>query len=668
MAVCLVMIVKNEAKILPRCLRSARPHIDHWLIVDTGSSDETVEVVRRELEGIPGQCVGRPWVNFGLNRSEAFGLARRIVADREHTWALLLDADHELIDEGFDRSALSADGYLLLQRDGGLEYPNLRLLRMDYDRQCVGSTHEFWHVPEGTKLCVTLRIVDHQDGASHGEKFQRDRELLMAELRKNPESERAVFYLGQTLEGLGHPATEDLYRLRASMGGYEEERWIARYRAARTGLERDGQRIELARTLGKRFAGMEHSTAVAEMLAAAAENPQRAEPLWHLARYYRRANQPALGHVFAKRARAIRRPESALFLEHWVYDVGIDQELAVACYYAGDVEEGAAACERLEHAGDGFGRGNAHWYASPLGGVSHALEVPEQLRTFDGVLYHCSNPSLTEGSAVVRLVNYDQQGGKQYLSRGAGEQIRTRNAVIDESGVHLLDDRLPEDWPESSILGLEDLRLCRHDGAVWFTATCCQTPHAPGRPQVVLGRIDTSVWRVDHLTPIAYGRSDREKNWLPFSEDGHLYLVYSLSPLVVLEVEPMTGEVLGLAKCAPWTAPGRFRGSAGPVRVGDYHIAVSHDVAYLDSGNVYTHRFVAWHPREDQFYVSGPFLLEHRGIEYCAGMVRDGVLLRLSYGVEDRAARVLSISVERVLDMLGIGRPTQENAWPEPKK
>src|SRR6478609_6096449 len=87
----LSMIVKNEEAVLARCLASVKSLISHWVIVDTGSTDRTREVARQALEGIPGEVVGRPWKNFGHNRSEALELAR------EHgDYMLVIDADDTL--------------------------------------------------------------------------------------------------------------------------------------------------------------------------------------------------------------------------------------------------------------------------------------------------------------------------------------------------------------------------------------------------------------------------------------------------------------------------------------------------------------------------------------------------------------------------------------------
>src|ERR1035437_5250031 len=84
----LVMIVKDGGDLLSACLASAKPYLSHYAIIDTGSSDDSPERIVRELDGIPGELVQMPWVNFGVCRSAAFRLAKG-TADL----LLALDAD-----------------------------------------------------------------------------------------------------------------------------------------------------------------------------------------------------------------------------------------------------------------------------------------------------------------------------------------------------------------------------------------------------------------------------------------------------------------------------------------------------------------------------------------------------------------------------------------------
>jgi len=70
---CLNMIVKNESKIITRLLTSVLPIIDCYCVCDTGSTDNTVELIESffKARNIPGRVVYEPFKNFAHNRNFA---------------------------------------------------------------------------------------------------------------------------------------------------------------------------------------------------------------------------------------------------------------------------------------------------------------------------------------------------------------------------------------------------------------------------------------------------------------------------------------------------------------------------------------------------------------------------------------------------------------------
>ena len=98
------MIVKDEAHIVHEALECTRGLIDTYCIVDTGSSDNTIEAIRNfyKPHGIEGEIHERPWVDFGTNRSQALDLCRG-----KMDYILVIDAD--------DRMTFPEDGRAQLE-------------------------------------------------------------------------------------------------------------------------------------------------------------------------------------------------------------------------------------------------------------------------------------------------------------------------------------------------------------------------------------------------------------------------------------------------------------------------------------------------------------------------------------------------------------------------
>ena len=75
---CLNMIVKNESKVILRLLSSVRQIIDTYCICDTGSTDNTVELIQNYFNqyNIQGKIISEPFQNFAFNRNVAFNHAK----------------------------------------------------------------------------------------------------------------------------------------------------------------------------------------------------------------------------------------------------------------------------------------------------------------------------------------------------------------------------------------------------------------------------------------------------------------------------------------------------------------------------------------------------------------------------------------------------------------
>jgi glycosyltransferase involved in cell wall biosynthesis len=85
--VTLIVIARNEAKSIGRCLDSVPFCLDK-VVVDSGSTDGTPEVAAAH----GARVVHQDWLGFGPQRNFATGLA-------EHDWILVLDADEHLAPE-----------------------------------------------------------------------------------------------------------------------------------------------------------------------------------------------------------------------------------------------------------------------------------------------------------------------------------------------------------------------------------------------------------------------------------------------------------------------------------------------------------------------------------------------------------------------------------------
>jgi glycosyltransferase involved in cell wall biosynthesis len=325
----LAMIVRNEAAIIDRVLSSALPVIDSWRIIDTGSTDDTRAIIASTLSAVPGELRESEWVDFGHNRSELVAWAAEGA-----NWLLLLDADMtiETDDDLLDQLLTITADAALVPINSGVSYRMPYLVRGDRPWHYAGRTHEHLSStePYKTEWFDGLRITHLGDGSSHEVKLERDLELLGLDLLEAPDSTRTVFYLAQTYRDAGERELAlEHYRRRASMGGWDEEVFWSLYQAAL---------LEEA---------LESPTATDAFLAAWDARPERAEPLYRLARRHRLLRRHYAAWLFASAATALEQPDDTLFVDAEVYRWAAAFERADAGWRLGHRDLAATEVDRL---------------------------------------------------------------------------------------------------------------------------------------------------------------------------------------------------------------------------------------------------------------------------------------------------------------------------------
>lgn len=362
--ICWNAIVKNEAHIIERCMASMVNELNYWVVVDTGSTDGTQDIIRTFMaqHGIPGELIERPWVNFSHNRSEALQLA-----EHKADYILFCDADMALqVNDPHWKSQLNAAAYLVDQQahGGTLTYPNIRLvnghLTGDQRFRYWGATHEYCDSIEPfltrKERLHSIVMLDFADGGAKSDKYKRDARLLQEQivtlealanasraerdtahrsglLRHAPYLiTRNTFYLAKTYrDSDAYEQALATYQKRVNQGGWEEEVWFSLFDIARI----------------KEHLKYPDADVMNAYITAYEKRPQRAEPLYYLAKYLREQERYPLAYIYAQAAYSIPMTTDLLFVSNAVYTWSSADELAIAAYWTGRYQQCVNLCEQL---------------------------------------------------------------------------------------------------------------------------------------------------------------------------------------------------------------------------------------------------------------------------------------------------------------------------------
>ena len=536
---CLNMIVKNESRIILRLLESVLPIIDTDVICDTGSTDNTPQIITDffDSHGIRGEVITEPFKNFGYNRTFALKAARG-----KATYALLLDADMIFrIEPSFNKQLLTKHGYLIIQKGGNLSYHNIRLIRLDIDTKCLGPTHEYYDFPSGSEneKLDSLWIDDIGDGGCKADKFERDIRLLKEGIEEEPTNGRYYFYLANSYFNCGrHAESIPYYKKRIELGGWYEEIFYSHLNLGHAYM-----------TTGQ------PEQAVFTWMAAYNLHPGRAETIYEITKYYREKGMNKIAMAFCMLGKSIPYPKNdSLFIHNDVYETGFDYELSIIGFYNNHPNLHKVASKLLDKLPGKWDNilSNYKFYCPKLSQFQtrkvHGTPVSQEVDVC-GTVYpmNGSNPCIFKiGSQYmmnVRLVNYILQPNGNYVFPVDDGKIVTVNRLhkLDGNFNYLDDGKLIiPTHNDLRYVGIEDFKPympVSSSGSMHGIGKFLGTIQSPrtGNISIGYGILDLNVGeaaipKCDYSVVETQWDKGCEKNWVFFGDD---QVIYSWFPLTI---------------------------------------------------------------------------------------------------------------------------------------
>jgi tetratricopeptide (TPR) repeat protein len=654
---CLNMIVKNESKIITRLLDSVLSIIDCYCICDTGSTDNTIQIITDyfKSKNIPGKVVEEPFKNFCHNRN--FALKSCI---KMSDYVILLDADMILEVKNFNKEFLkSADSFYILQGNDSFYYQNMRIVKNNGLYSYCGVTHEYINTPSNNSLLLfekcDLFIRDIGDGGAKHDKFERDIKLLLDGLKEEPNNERYHFYLANSYHDSGKfDEAITTYKKRIELKGWREEVWYSYYRI---GL--------CYKNKGKM------DDAIHYWMEGYEFYPDRLEGLYEIIKYYRLNSKVKLGYMFYKEARKMldlnNKLDNYLFLHSDVYTSKIYYEFTVFAAYVGINNINYEVVKVLNNSSDESEVNNMlqnmKFYKDILIQKSKIVLDNKIVTNINNENIEvissssCLIPNKTNDgyNMNIRYVNYYINENGNYLN--CDKHIITINKYVElDKNFNIKTDKWIElEFNNRRYIGIEDVRIFNdiETEKILFIGTGY---HHNDKIGIVIGNYNTEALQLkcSEITQ-QFNNTNCEKNWVFVDYKNSTHIIYDWHPLRICKIDSKNQLNIVEKRETPKIFS-RIRGSTcgfkysnkiststnGNISIDvmeDEIWFVNHIVSYENPRHYY-HLISVFDSNMNLLRYSAPFKFEGESIEYCLSIVVEDEQVLINYSTWDRTTRI----------------------------
>ncbi len=344
-------ICKDEEKVIERMLNSSSGILDLIVAVDTGSTDRTIELIKKfgEDKNIPTYVFERPFDTFDKSRNFAMDKLRDVVKEigwnSNDVWGMWYDCDEQLVvSDKFDKNQLNKDLFMINTYISQMKYTRNTFFRVSKPFRWYGVVHEFIicddkNITSG--LAENIHVNVSMDGASWqgdiSKKYLSHAHKLEEYISSDRTDPRQIFYTAQSYHdsaSIPDNREENEERLRRSLkyyrervsrtDGYAEEIYYSQYRIG-----------TIMRVIEEPW-NLTHQ----ECLKAYSMDPLRGESIKTIIDYYLQVGEWNLAYLYTKFAVENFHgknpyPTRLLFVDESLYNWKFLESHAAACFYTG---------------------------------------------------------------------------------------------------------------------------------------------------------------------------------------------------------------------------------------------------------------------------------------------------------------------------------------------
>lgn len=319
------IMVKDAGDDFRDILTRNLPYMDRYTILDTGSTDNTISIIKEVLKNKRGELYQEPFINFRESRNRLLDLA----GDHCH-FNIMLDDTYVLTGKvreflDFARGDDNVSSYSLIIDDSNTMYSSNRITKPSHNLRYINLVHEIIQTENNLNVSIPFEWGYIKDVNSEyminrtKARKQNDIDTLMKMLEKDPKDSRTYYYIADSYIFLKDwENAVSWFKKRVEIGsGYQDEIQDSLYYIA---------------VIKDIYLNHPWEECMEWYLKCYEFDPSRSESLYFIADHYKKVGKKYTAFMYLKKAYELGIPEIKMSIRKNIYNFHIPKDLTELCY------------------------------------------------------------------------------------------------------------------------------------------------------------------------------------------------------------------------------------------------------------------------------------------------------------------------------------------------